>query len=129
MVYKKLRGKLLRKRQDAIRKFRLGEKLSEKDVRMAALGGIGKVSKQKYGYAPANYSRGTGGGTRPIKEQSTVPTQMTDLAFNKTLDEKINQVHVKMEQVQGEADIYRCQGEIAALRKLKYLRDEINGGK
>ena len=34
-----------------------------------------------------------------------------------------------MEQVQGEADIYRCQGEIAALRKLKYLRDEINGGK
>jgi hypothetical protein len=51
------------------------------------------------------------------------------VAFNKTLDEKINQVHVKMEQVQGEADIYRCQGEIAALRKLKYLRDEINGGK
>ena len=51
------------------------------------------------------------------------------VAFNKTLDEKINQVHVKMEQVQGEADIYRCQGEAAALRKLKYLRDEINGGK
>jgi len=51
------------------------------------------------------------------------------VAFNKTLDEKINQVHVKMEQVQGEADIYRCQGEVAALRKLKYLRDEINGGK
>jgi len=51
------------------------------------------------------------------------------VAFNKTLDEKINQVHVRMEQVQGEADIYRCQGEIAALRKLKYLRDEINGGK
>ena len=51
------------------------------------------------------------------------------VAFNKTLDEKINQVHVRMEQVQGEADIYRCQGEVAALRKLKYLRDEINGGK
>ena len=51
------------------------------------------------------------------------------VAFNKTLDDKINQVHVKMEQVQGEADIYRCQGEVAALRKLKYLRDEINGGK
>mgnify|MGYP003632978468 FL=1 len=51
------------------------------------------------------------------------------VAFNKTLDDKINQVHVRMEQVQGEADIYRCQGEIAALRKLKYLRDEINGGK
>ena len=51
------------------------------------------------------------------------------VAFNKTLDEKINQVHVKKEQVQGEADIYRCQGEVAALRKLKYLRDEINGGK
>jgi hypothetical protein len=29
------------------------------------------------------------------------------VAFNKTLDEKINQTHVKMEQVQGEADIYR----------------------
>ena len=51
------------------------------------------------------------------------------VAFNKTLDDKINQVHVRMEQVQGEADIYRCQGEIAALRKLKYLRDERNGGK
>ena len=51
------------------------------------------------------------------------------VAFNKTIDDKINQVHVRMEQVQGEADIYRCQGEIAALRKLKYLRDEINGGK
>ena len=51
------------------------------------------------------------------------------VAFNKTLDDKINQVHVKMEQVQFEADIYRCQGEVAALRKLKYLRDEINGGK
>ena len=42
------------------------------------------------------------------------------VAFNKTLDDKINQVHVRMEQVQG---------EVAALRKLKYLRDEINGGK
>jgi|TARA_R110000765_G_scaffold123164_1_gene219988 hypothetical protein len=51
------------------------------------------------------------------------------VAFNKTIDDKINQVHVRMEQVQGEADIYRCQGEVAALRKLKYLRDEINGGK
>tara|TARA_R100001463_G_scaffold131199_1_gene191052 strand:+ start:411 stop:632 length:222 start_codon:yes stop_codon:yes gene_type:complete len=51
------------------------------------------------------------------------------VAFGKTLDEKINQVHVRMEQVQGEADIYRCQGEIAALRKLQYLRDEINGNK
>jgi hypothetical protein len=54
---------------------------------MAALGGIGK--KQKYGYAPANYSRGTGGGMRPIKDQSTIPTQMTDLAFNKTLDMRL----------------------------------------
>ena len=51
------------------------------------------------------------------------------VAFGKTLDDKINQVHVKMEQVQGEADIYRCQGEISALRKLQYLRDEINGSK
>ena len=50
-------------------------------------------------------------------------------AFCKIIDEKINKAHVRMEQVQGEADIYRCQGEIAALRKLQYLRDEINGNK
>jgi hypothetical protein len=32
-----------------------------------------------------------------------------------------------MEQVTTTDDMFRCQGEIAGLRKLKYLRDEVNG--
>jgi len=45
------------------------------------------------------------------------------------LDNKILQVHKKMEQVTKTDDMFRCQGEAAMLRKLKYLRDEVNGNK
>jgi len=47
--------------------------------------------------------------------------------FCEMLDSKILQVHKKMEQVTKTDDMFRCQGEAAVLRKLKYLRDEVNG--
>ena len=48
-------------------------------------------------------------------------------SFCETVDNKISQVHKNMEQLKSPEELFRCQGEIAALRKLKYLRDEING--
>ncbi len=48
-------------------------------------------------------------------------------SFCETLDAKIAQTHKKMEQVTTTDEMFRCQGEIAGLRKLKYLRDEVNG--
>jgi len=47
--------------------------------------------------------------------------------FCEMLESKILQVHKKMEQVTKTDDMFRCQGEAAVLRKLKYLRDEVNG--
>ena len=48
-------------------------------------------------------------------------------SFCETLDAKIAQSHKKMEQVKTTDEMFRCQVEIAGLRKLKYLRDEVNG--
>lgn len=47
--------------------------------------------------------------------------------FCAVLDIKIANEHRKMEQVTDVEDLYRCQGAIAALRKLKNIRDEYNG--
>jgi hypothetical protein len=47
--------------------------------------------------------------------------------FCKVLDENIAQVHRQMEQETSVKDVYRCQGEIQALRKLYFLRDKVNG--
>lgn len=47
--------------------------------------------------------------------------------FCEVLDTKIDQVHRNMERVSTIEEVYRCQGEVAALRRLKYLRDEVNG--
>lgn len=49
--------------------------------------------------------------------------------FCEMLEVKIEQVHKKMEQVTSTDDMFRCQGEVSSLRKLKYLRDEVNGSK
>jgi hypothetical protein len=48
-------------------------------------------------------------------------------AFNSYLDDLINQHHKVMEQSLDTIALHRQQGAIAALRKLKQLRDEING--
>ena len=41
-------------------------------------------------------------------------------SFCETLDANIAQAHKKMEQVTTTDEMFRCQGEIAGLRKLKY---------
>ena len=48
-------------------------------------------------------------------------------AFTDMLDEKIGLAQRKLENAQAIEVVYRAQGEVAALRRLKYLRDEVNG--
>ena len=46
--------------------------------------------------------------------------------LNKYIDALIEQHHKAIEQVEDTVTMYRTQGTIAALRRLKYLRDEVN---
>ena len=48
-------------------------------------------------------------------------------AFNSYLDAVIELQHKALEQADDNVMMYRSQGAIAALRKLKTLRDEVNG--
>jgi hypothetical protein len=48
-------------------------------------------------------------------------------AFSDYLDAVINMQHKALEQADDNVMMYRSQGAIAALRKLKTLKDEING--
>lgn len=48
-------------------------------------------------------------------------------AFLEMLDSKIKIAQRKLEQETTMEGVYRSQGEIAILRKLVYLRDEVNG--
>ena len=48
-------------------------------------------------------------------------------AYLEYLDTKINAAHKQLEQEKLTDNIYRIQGEVASLRRLKYMRDEING--
>ncbi len=47
--------------------------------------------------------------------------------FVEYVDHIIDQQHRAMEQAEDSIMLYRAQGAIATLRRLKYLRDEING--
>ncbi len=47
--------------------------------------------------------------------------------FNKYLEELIYLQHKKMEQSNDLQEVYQAQGAIAALRKLKLLRETVNG--
>ena len=47
--------------------------------------------------------------------------------FVDVLNEKIEVAQRKLEQETNLEGMYRAQGEIAALRRLTFLRDEING--
>ena len=47
-------------------------------------------------------------------------------AFNEELDARIAVAHRTLEQAGTSIDMYRAQGEIAVLRRLKYMRDEFN---
>jgi tRNA splicing ligase len=63
--------------------------------------------------------------------------QLTDLvnkknkwdAFNVILDNYISFHQKTLEQSSDEKELYKAQGAIAALRKLKYLKEEVNGTK
>ena len=48
-------------------------------------------------------------------------------AFCAELDERISSTHKTLESLTDISEIHRCQGYIQALRKLKYLRDVVNG--
>ena len=48
--------------------------------------------------------------------------------FLQELDYRISLAHKSLEQSTSIEDIYRAQGTIDALRKLKQLREKVNGG-
>ena len=48
-------------------------------------------------------------------------------SFVEVLDVKISSAQRRLEQESTIEGVYRIQGEIAELRKLAYLRDEVNG--
>ena len=48
-------------------------------------------------------------------------------AFQEELDERISSVHIQMEQATQVEHFWRYQGEVFALRRLKQLREKVNG--
>jgi len=48
-------------------------------------------------------------------------------AFCEELDTLIFEQQRRLEQSEAAIDLHRCQGSIATLRRLKYLREKING--
>ena len=50
-------------------------------------------------------------------------------ALCKELDDSISLQHRALEQVNDPVDVYRAQGAVMVLKKLKQLKDEINGSK
>jgi len=49
-------------------------------------------------------------------------------AFLKELEIRLSAVHTQMEQSLDAESLYRLQGQAAALRKLKQLREYVNDG-
>ena len=49
--------------------------------------------------------------------------------FLENLDDSIAKNHTALEQADNAVIIHRLQGAIGALRRLKYLREEMNGVK
>ena len=50
-------------------------------------------------------------------------------SLNQELDRRLNHIHIQMEQTLKTEDLFRLQGEAKSLRRLKFLRDEVNGPK
>ena len=59
-----------------------------------------------------------------LKGMLTAPHQWD--AFVEMLDYQVEQQRRVMEQSTDMSDVFKAQGAIAALRHLKYLKDEIN---
>ena len=49
-------------------------------------------------------------------------------AFKEELDKRLVETHRAMEQADDYHTLYRLQGQANALRKLKQLREYVNGG-
>ena len=49
-------------------------------------------------------------------------------SFLEEVDKRISEVHRVMEQSTRAEDMYRLQGQAFALRKIKQLRYQVNGG-
>ena len=49
-------------------------------------------------------------------------------SFLEEVDKRISEVHRVMEQSSRAEELYRLQGQAFALRKIKQLRDQVNGG-
>jgi len=62
-----------------------------------------------------------------LKQLVNVETQWS--AFVDMLDYNIVQHQRKLEQAVDVSDMFKAQGAIAALRQLKYLKDEIQNAK
>lgn len=62
-----------------------------------------------------------------LKQLVNIETQWS--AFVDMLDYNIVQHQRKLEQAVDVSDMFKAQGAIAALRQLKYLKDEINVSK
>ena len=50
-------------------------------------------------------------------------------AFCEELDDNIAELHKRLEQSEHVVEIHHTQGGIRALRRLKYMRDKVNGVK
>ena len=50
-------------------------------------------------------------------------------AFCEEIDELVLEQQRRLEQSEMTIDLHRCQGAISTLRRLKYLRDKVNGTK
>lgn len=59
-----------------------------------------------------------------LKGMLTTPHQWD--AFVEMLDYQVEQQRRKLEQTTDMNEMFKAQGAIAALRQLKYLKDEIN---
>lgn len=48
-------------------------------------------------------------------------------ALDSYFDESISEIHRSMENLTEPSALYRAQGGLSTLRKLKYMRDKVNG--
>ena len=70
-----------------------------------------------------------------VRDQAHYYTALSDLvnrkqkwdAFNYILDNYITFHQKTLEQSNDEKEMFKAQGAITALRKLKYLKEEVNG--
>ncbi len=60
------------------------------------------------------------------KLKGFVNTNATWEAFQEMLDAEIAQQHKNLEQASDVREIGKAQGAVAALRRLSYLKDEVN---